>query len=64
MAARDRSHIIIPGTAEAEAYRPPPRVITSPSRTPPADRRHHGEQLALELQDAERQGRDGAAGRP
>ena len=62
MAARDRSHIIIPGTAEAEAYRPPPRVITSPSRTPPADRRHHGEQLALELQDAEQQGRERRSG--
>ena len=56
MAARDRSHILIPGLAEAEAYRPPPRAIPSRPRTPPANRRRHGEQLASELQGAEQEG--------
>jgi Subtilase family len=53
MASRDRSHILIPGLAQPEAYRPPPRAIGSRTRTPPADRSRHGDQLASELLDAE-----------
>jgi hypothetical protein len=58
MANRDRSHILIQGLADSEAYRPPPRAIGSRHRPPPPDRRRHGEQLASELQDAEAKGHD------
>ncbi|MCA4761175.1 S8 family peptidase [Mycobacterium sp. SMC-2] len=58
MANRDRSHILIPGLAQSEAYRAPARAIGSPHRTPPSDRRRHGEQLASELQDAAVKGHD------
>lgn len=58
MAARDRSHILLPGLAQAEPYRPPPRAIDSHRRLPPADRRSHGQRLAAELQNTEQHGRD------
>jgi hypothetical protein len=62
MAARDRSHILIPGLAEAEAYRRPPRAMSSRQYTPPPDRQHHGQQLASELLGAEREGRGRRSG--
>lgn len=58
MAARDRSHILLPGLAESELYRSPPRAIEPRTRIPPDDRRRHGEQLAAELQNSELEGRD------
>src|SRR5947209_12842547 len=58
MAARDRSHILLPGLAQSELYRSPPRVIEPRTRIPPENRRRHGEQLAAELQNSELLGRD------
>jgi hypothetical protein len=42
MAARDRSHLIIPGLAASEPYSPPPRAIPSTPRGRPGNRRAHG----------------------
>jgi hypothetical protein len=52
VAERDRSHILIPGLAVSEPYRPPPRRIDAPPRPRPANRGAHGAGLSDQLQSA------------
>ena len=57
MAERDRSHILIPGLAVSEPYRPPPRRIDTPPRARPANRGAHGQGLSTELEGAAEEAR-------
>lgn len=58
MADRDRSHILIPGLALSEPYRPPPRRIDTPARPRPADRGAHGSALGDQLRSAAEEARE------
>ncbi len=52
MAARDRPHIRLRGTATSQQYRPPNRVIPPEELSRPADRQAHGTALITALETA------------
>jgi hypothetical protein len=58
MAERDRSHILIPGLAVSEGYRPPPRRIDTPARPRPANAATHGARLSAQLRAAADEGKE------
>lgn len=62
--ARDRLHIIVPGSPQADQYRPHPRRINIPPVPPPRNPKAHAEDLrrALEAAAKDARARRGGAG--
>lgn len=55
MAERDRPHLFVPESAQAEPYRSRRRTILPPEY-PPRDRRAHGDQIHRDLERAQEEG--------